>query len=55
MPIDRKTALRIAHLARLKIPPAEEQQVANELGKILDWVAQLDKVDTKNIEPLART
>jgi aspartyl-tRNA(Asn)/glutamyl-tRNA(Gln) amidotransferase subunit C len=53
MTIDQKTVAKIAHLARIKIPEAEQQQLAGELGKILDWIAQLDEVDVKNVEPLA--
>jgi aspartyl-tRNA(Asn)/glutamyl-tRNA(Gln) amidotransferase subunit C len=52
MSIDQKTVAKIAHLARLKIPEAEQQQVAGELSKILDWVAQLNEVDVADIEPL---
>ncbi len=52
MSIDQKTVAKIAHLARLKIPEAEQRQVAGELSKILDWVAQLNEVDVAGIEPL---
>jgi aspartyl-tRNA(Asn)/glutamyl-tRNA(Gln) amidotransferase subunit C len=53
MSIDQKTVAKIAHLARIKIPEAEQKQLAGELGKILDWIAQLDEVDVANTEPLA--
>ncbi|MGE3622375.1 MAG: Asp-tRNA(Asn)/Glu-tRNA(Gln) amidotransferase subunit GatC [Bdellovibrionales bacterium] len=53
MSIDSATVAKIAHLARLKIPAEEQQQVAGELSKILDWVAQLDEVNVAGIEPLA--
>jgi aspartyl-tRNA(Asn)/glutamyl-tRNA(Gln) amidotransferase subunit C len=53
MSIDSKTVARIAHLARLKVPEEEQKHLAGELSKILDWVAQLDEVDTENVEPLA--
>ncbi len=52
MSIDQTTVARIAHLARLKVPLEEQQQVAGELSKILDWVAQLNEVDVTGIEPL---
>jgi aspartyl-tRNA(Asn)/glutamyl-tRNA(Gln) amidotransferase subunit C len=51
--IDPKTAARIAHLARIKIPAEEEAAVAGEMGKILDFVAQLNEVNTDGVEPLA--
>lgn len=53
MSIDIKTVNRIAHLARLNIPEAEQQQIASDLGKILDWVAQLDEINVEGIEPLS--
>lgn len=53
MTIDQKTVAKIAHLARIKIPEAEQKQLAGELGKILDWIAQLDEVDVAGIEPLS--
>ncbi len=53
MSIDQKIVAKIAHLARLKIPDEEQKQVAGQLNKILDWVAQLDEVDVNGIEPLA--
>jgi len=53
MSIDAKTVAKIAHLARLKIPAEEQPQLAGELNKILDWIAQLDEVDTAGFEPLA--
>ena len=53
MSIDQKTVVKIAHLARLKIPEEEQKQVAGELNKTLDWIAQLDEVDVAGIEPLA--
>jgi len=53
MSIDAKTVAKIAHLARIKVPEAEHQQLTGELGKILDWIAQLNEVDTSKVEPLA--
>jgi len=52
MSIDKSTVVKIAHLARLKIPPEEQQQVTGELSKILDWVEQLNEVNVEGVEPL---
>jgi aspartyl-tRNA(Asn)/glutamyl-tRNA(Gln) amidotransferase subunit C len=52
MSIDPKTVARIASLSRLKIPAEEQAQVAGELSKILEWVAQLDEVNVEGVEPL---
>jgi aspartyl-tRNA(Asn)/glutamyl-tRNA(Gln) amidotransferase subunit C len=51
--IDQKTVAKIAHLARLKIPPEEQSQLAGELDKIISWVEQLNEVDVAGVEPLA--
>jgi len=53
MIIDQKIVAKIANLARLKIPAEEQTNVAGELNKILDWVAQLDEVNVEGVEPLA--
>lgn len=53
MSIDAKTADKIAHLARLKVPAEEKQSVAGDLNKILGWVEQLNALNVSNVEPLA--
>jgi aspartyl-tRNA(Asn)/glutamyl-tRNA(Gln) amidotransferase subunit C len=54
MSVDRATVRRIARLARLAITEQEEGRLEKELSNILDWVAQLDEVDTSNVEPMTR-
>jgi aspartyl-tRNA(Asn)/glutamyl-tRNA(Gln) amidotransferase subunit C len=44
---------RIARLARIEISPAEAEQTRNQLNAILDFVAQLQAVNTDGIEPMA--
>ena len=53
MSIDTATVAKIAHLARLKVPQEQLQQVAGELSNILKWVEQLNEVNVDGIEPLA--
>ncbi len=43
---------KIAFLSRLKLSDQETEQYANELGKIIDFVAQLSEVNTDGVEPL---
>lgn len=43
----------IARLARLAISEQDIPQYAKNLGRILDFVAQLDKVDTTSVTPMA--
>ncbi len=54
MQVDEKTVRRIARLARIKITDAEAQSLDKELTQILEWVEQLDEVDTSGVEPMTR-
>ena len=53
MKIDKKTTLKIAKLTRLKIEDDEITELSTQLSSILDWVEQLNEVNTDNIEPLS--
>ena len=54
MQVDEKTVRRIAHLARIKITDAEAKGLEKELTQILEWVEQLDEVDTRTVAPMTR-
>lgn len=54
MSVDRATVRRIARLARLAITEEEAARLEHELSGILDWVAQLDEIDTSAVEPMTR-
>jgi aspartyl-tRNA(Asn)/glutamyl-tRNA(Gln) amidotransferase subunit C len=54
MQVDEATVRRIARLARIRITDAEAKALQKELSGILDWVKQLDEVDTSNAEPMTR-
>ncbi len=43
----------VAHLARLSLTPAEEQQMAEQLGRVLGYIEKLKEVDVEGIEPTA--
>jgi aspartyl-tRNA(Asn)/glutamyl-tRNA(Gln) amidotransferase subunit C len=43
----------VAHLARLELTSAELELMARHLTSIIDYVNQLQQVDTENVEPLA--
>ena len=43
----------VAHLARLELSDAELDKITPQLSAILDYVAQLQQVDTTGVEPLA--
>ena len=52
MAIDNQTIKRVASLARLKIEEKDLETVHAEFNGILNWVEQLQEVDTQNVEPL---
>ena len=54
MSVDRATVRRIARLARIAITDDEAARLETELSGILDWVAQLDELDTSDVEPMTR-
>lgn len=54
MIVDEATVKRIARLARIKVSPEEAKSLEKELSGILDWVKQLDEVDTSGVEPMTR-
>jgi aspartyl-tRNA(Asn)/glutamyl-tRNA(Gln) amidotransferase subunit C len=54
MQVDEATVRRIARLARIRISDAEAKGLEKELSGILDWVKQLDEVDTTAVEPMTR-
>jgi len=42
---------KVAKLANLPLSPEEEEKYSAQLSKILDYIEQLNKVDTEGIEP----
>lgn len=54
MQVDEATVRRIARLARIKITDEEAQGLQSELTGILNWVEQLNEIDTSNVEPMTR-
>jgi aspartyl-tRNA(Asn)/glutamyl-tRNA(Gln) amidotransferase subunit C len=54
MSVDSATVRRIARLARIAITDEEAARLEAELSGILDWVAQLDELDTSDVEPMTR-
>jgi aspartyl-tRNA(Asn)/glutamyl-tRNA(Gln) amidotransferase subunit C len=54
MSIDRDTVRKIAALARLEVPAAEEERLVRELGAILSYVEQLQTLDVSGIEPTSQ-
>ncbi len=52
MKIDKKTVDKIAKLSKLKFNEKEGELILKDMNKMLDFIDQLDELDTENIEPL---
>ncbi|GAB4135253.1 MAG: Asp-tRNA(Asn)/Glu-tRNA(Gln) amidotransferase subunit GatC [Cyanobacteria bacterium J069] len=52
--LDREQVHKVAHLARLELTPAEEEQFTTQLGSILDYFEQLNELDTGDVPPTTR-
>jgi aspartyl-tRNA(Asn)/glutamyl-tRNA(Gln) amidotransferase subunit C len=50
--LDEKTVARIARLARIAVPEEELRPLAVELSHILEWIEQLNEVDTDGVAPM---
>jgi aspartyl-tRNA(Asn)/glutamyl-tRNA(Gln) amidotransferase subunit C len=44
---------KVAQLARLRVSPSELETFTGQLNSIVDYVAQLQELDTTGAEPLA--
>lgn len=53
MPVDKDTVVKVATLARIKVPDGDLDQLAAELNNILGWIEQLDEVATDGVAPMA--
>ena len=52
MAIDAATVRKVARLARIAEPEEKLEPLAKELSGILDWIEQLNEVDTNGVEPM---
>jgi len=52
MAIDKDTARRVAHLARIRVSEDELEPLAKELSGILDFMERLAEVDVEGVEPM---
>ena len=53
MKLDTNTINKIAKLARISLSEQEANDLLKDMNSILDWVEQLNEVDTDSVEPLA--
>ncbi len=52
MEVDILTVQKLASLAKLEFSPAEQEDMKEELTKILTFINQLDELDTHTVSPL---
>lgn len=52
MAIDNMTVRRIAFLSRLKVEDEKVEATKEEFNKILNWIEELNEVNTDAVEPL---
>jgi len=53
MSLSRDEVAKVAVLARLRLTPEELDTFTGQLNSIVDFVAQLQELDTADVEPLA--
>lgn len=52
MSLGKEEVEKIADLGRLSLSETEVEKLGGDLNKILDYVATLQELDTKDVEPL---
>ena len=52
MSIDKETARKVAHLARIAVKEVDLPKLAGELSAVLAFMEQLNEVDVGGIEPM---
>ena len=52
MSIDKDTARRVAHLARIRVEEDALPALAGEFNAILGFIEQLNEVDVEGVEPM---
>jgi aspartyl-tRNA(Asn)/glutamyl-tRNA(Gln) amidotransferase subunit C len=52
--VTRDEVRHVAALASLELTPSEEERIERDLNAILGYVAELNELDTANVEPMAQ-
>lgn len=52
MPVTLNDVEHVARLARLDFSPEEMTRLTGELNRVLDYMEQLNRLDTTTVEPL---
>lgn len=54
MAISKEEVEHVARLARIELSDREKEHFSEQLSRILDYISQLEKVNTDNVKPLAQ-
>ena len=54
MEISKEQIKHLAHLSRLQLSDSEIDAMQGDMSKILDFVAQVEKLDLDGVEPLTQ-
>ncbi len=52
MAVDKDMVKQVAFLSRLKVNDDKMEDTKDEFNKIMNWIEQLNEVNTDNIDPL---
>lgn len=52
MAIDNQTVKKVAFLSRLRVEDEKIESAKDEFNKILQWIDELNELNTDNVEPL---
>ncbi|MFT7433331.1 MAG: aspartyl-tRNA(Asn)/glutamyl-tRNA(Gln) amidotransferase subunit C [Alphaproteobacteria bacterium] len=55
MSIDLKTVNKLARLSAMKFDEETATEIAGDLNKIVDFISQLQEVQTEGVEPMSST
>ncbi len=53
MALDKQTVYKISRLARIHVDKVDIDRYASQLSTILDFVEQMNRIDTDNVAPLS--
>lgn len=50
--ITKRELEHLAELARIELDPKEEEKLLKDLASIIDYIKELQELDTANVEPM---
>ena len=53
MSVDKNVVKKIARLARIRVSDEKSELLSSDLGNILNWIEQLEEVNTDGVKPLS--